>query len=86
MREPNLGWSYPSGCSGPPEEPELPEFDPCLACKLPLGECECSEKELAEAYQNHLDYLRDEAADAAREEHRDYFVEEEPFFDDNNIG
>ena len=28
----NFGWSYPPGCSGPPEEPE-PVFDPaCLRC------------------------------------------------------
>ena len=83
MREPDFGWSYPPGCSGPPE-PEIPEFDPCICCGLPFTDCECDEADLGVAYSEYSQHLRDEAADAAREEAwADQWEPEEPFFDDN---
>ncbi len=32
-----FGWSYPPGCSGPPDEP------PCKICGCEAGQCQCPE-------------------------------------------
>ena len=34
-----FGWSYPPGCSGPPDIPE----GPCEVCGMPLDDCICPE-------------------------------------------
>jgi hypothetical protein len=58
-----FGWSYPPGCSGPPE----PDYGPCGCCGRELDECICPECPECGAtgdpacYVNHgLEYTKDQ--------------------------
>lgn len=47
-----FGWSYPPGCSGPPEDPEI-----CEICGDSYDKCECPECPICEDVGNPDCYL-----------------------------
>lgn len=48
-----FGWSYPPGCSGPPDDDE----GPCEVCGLAVDDCICPECLVCGAYGDPYCYL-----------------------------
>ena len=48
-----FGWSYPPGCSGPPDEDE----GPCEVCGLEIDNCICPECPECESYGDPHCYI-----------------------------
>jgi len=74
-----FGWSYPPGCSGPPDEE-----GPCYLCGQDVDHCICPECPVCGAVGDHLCYL-DHGLHRTEEQKFSLEVAERQWAEDNRI-